>query len=588
MIQNVTIPEWTQIGKNKVRQQVTIIPRSTYMNQGPGPTDVVPAMLTPGEMVMPREAVAAAGGPQGVQQAINQRIAPRGITLGGNPKLVGEDFAPQGAQPAGYSSECMARGVRGYSSVPVYRDPLGGVPQTYSLSGNGSAQTTTQPQAATSANQTGITSNSPTGISSAPAATGITIPKATQPAAQTATAISIQPASNATRGIVKPQTNYVENQLSNPFYTNVRQNTMEEMQKQRAAQNVLQNQQLAEAGISPTSAIGRVGIAEQNVAAENAAGQAIEGINEQAMQNVHEDALNSANAMIQAGDYAGANQILSNVGSPTIDFSKVEDAKRSENLIGIATSLEDVAKNMAPGETRNAILKQAAQSRLHAYQLVGGTDYDLGAIQSAFDQYGSGDVESPEVKELFGHVIPTVIDYFSNSQEGVSAMKDIKLSPKALAVVQAAMNGDEDAAETFGAIAGAIYNRNTIGSEGLGESDTQILKDYDLYRTTNQLTGADRIELADDELVGKADKLKRKGVRNDIFQLDKLEVAYANKKKVMIDGIEYTITNRKKHEDTPRGVLGIGAEWRYTTYTLEAPDGNKKTISTKNGVITLK
>jgi hypothetical protein len=343
---DVRIPEWVQIGKKQVKQQVTIIPRSSYINAGPGPTDTVPAALTPGEQVVPREAVQAAGGPQGVQQAINEKIAPRGIMLGGQPKAVGEDMPPQGQQ-AGYST----RGICGYSSVTIPDGPV--LPTTNEwkmlLLPKEKLSTVSKPATGIFAAPTGI-SAAPTSTQSAPAVPQIQQQSAPQPTPATPPSTNLTPAQTApaVRGIVQPNANYAQQQLQNPFYSSIRQDAMEAMQKQRAAQNIVQNQQLAEAGISPTSTIGRVGAAEQGVAAEQAAGQAVQGINTQAMQNIRQDAVNSANAKIAAGDYAGANQDLANIGQPTIDFSKVEDAKRSENIFATAKGLEEIAQSLDP------------------------------------------------------------------------------------------------------------------------------------------------------------------------------------------------------------------------------------------------
>ena len=571
---DVRIPEWVQIGKKQVKQQVTIIPRSSYINAGPGPTDTVPAALTPGEQVVPREAVQAAGGPQGVQQAINEKIAPRGIMLGGQPKAVGEDMPPQGQQ-AGYST----RGICGYSSVTIPGGPV--LPTTKPATGIFAAPTGIfAAPTGISAAPTGI-SAAPTSTQSAPAVPQIQQQSAPQPTPATPPSTNLTPAQTApaVRGIVQPNANYAQQQLQNPFYSSIRQDAMEAMQKQRAAQNIVQNQQLAEAGISPTSTIGRVGAAEQGVAAEQAAGQAVQGINTQAMQNIRQDAVNSANAKIAAGDYAGANQDLANIGQPTIDFSKLEDAKRSENLIGMANGLTEIAKNMDPNDPHTkTLLAEAGKYQLQAYKLIGGTDFDMTALNKAFDDISSGNETSPEATALYGHVLPTVLNYFTQDTKGQAALDDIKASPTASKVVTDAMNGDEAAATEFGRIARAQFNLGAGGSEALDPADEAILKKYGLYRTTSDMTTGNKIELTYSDLSGNAHKQTRKGMFNDYYNVPQLDEAYDNKKKVLYNGVEYDVIERIHLQSVRVG------RWQHVDYQLRASDGSKIYVTTKDGV----
>jgi hypothetical protein len=595
---DVRIPEWVQIGKKQVKQQVTIIPRSSYINAGPGPTDTVPAALTPGEQVVPREAVQAAGGPQGVQQAINEKIAPRGIMLGGQPKAVGEDMPPQGQQ-AGYST----RGICGYSSVTIpggpvlpttnepQKEPSIAIPGGPTMPGNPiiprtikmtapTLSTVSKPATGIFAAPTGI-SAAPTSTQSAPAVPQIQQQSAPQPTPATPPSTNLTPAQTApaVRGIVQPNANYAQQQLQNPFYSSIRQDAMEAMQKQRAAQNIVQNQQLAEAGISPTSTIGRVGAAEQGVAAEQAAGQAVQGINTQAMQNIRQDAVNSANAKIAAGDYAGANQDLANIGQPTIDFSKVEDAKRSENLIGMANRLTEIAKNMDPNDPHTkTLLAEAGKYQLQAYKLIGGTDFDMTALNKAFDDISSGNETSPEATALYGHVLPTVLNYFTQDTKGQAALDDIKASPTASKVVTDAMNGDEAAATEFGRIARAQFNLGAGGSEALDPADEAILKKYGLYRTTSDMTTGNKIELTHSDLSGNAHKQTRKGMFNDYYNVPQLDEAYDNKKKVLYNGVEYDVIERIHLQS-----VGVGG-WQHVDYQLRASDGSKIYVTTKDGV----
>jgi hypothetical protein len=120
---SITTPDWLQqmqMNQNGIPQQMTVIPRQQFMkqNQGPGPTDTIPAKLTPGEMVVPRTAVQAAGGPQGVQQALNQKTAPRGISLT-NAHTVDQE-APPPARGFDYGSvNTVAAPVAGYARGTV-------------------------------------------------------------------------------------------------------------------------------------------------------------------------------------------------------------------------------------------------------------------------------------------------------------------------------------------------------------------------------------------------------------------------------------------------------------------------------------
>lgn len=646
----MAIPEWVQFGKKQVKQQMTVIPRSTMVNQGPGPTDTVPAMLTPGEQVIPREMVQAAGGPQGVQQAINERTAPRGISMGGQPKAVGEDAAPQD-QPAGYSS-C---GVRGYSTdwwkvgrtvlnpasllipspkkikgintstvfnpanpspsvtSPSNNSPetdigvIGGGPTGESLTtipsnGNGVLNSIIPSAKTTSDDGVSVRTTS-TDKPSTVAPTvkpGINIPGISQikptvtnpTTAQSSNQVPAYQPTAGTKGIVDPNKNYVQQQLENPFYAGLRQDAMEAMQKQQAAQGIVQNQRMAEAGIDSGSTIGRVGAAELAVGAEQAAGQAVSELNKDAMANIRSDAKAAATAAITAGDYEKANQLLADTGNPTIDFSKVDAAKRSENNLEAAKGLEELAKSLDPNDPMvQTLLGQSGKLRVQAYSLVGNTDFDPEAVLKGLDDLGKGVTDSPEATALYTHVLEPIKTYFTEDSQGQSDMELIKASTTADAdgmtasdIVKKAMEGDEAAQKRFGAISRALFNNTYGSSTNINDYDRAILDTYGLYQNDRKKAGLNpsvlELEFADlSGAVAERRKPKGRGTHNDYWYLPKLEQALTEEKPISYDGVKYTVTGKRRKDDSASGT--------YFDYYLLGENGDERTITTARNNVRL-
>jgi hypothetical protein len=206
-----------------------------------------------------------------------------------------------------------------------------------------------------------------------------------------------------------------------------------------------------------------------------------------------------------------------------------------------------------------------------------------------FDDLGTGNETTPEANALYNHVLTPVLNFFTEDTQGQSALKTISTATvedengkTAADIVSAAVAGDEKSAELFGEIARALYNNREGTSTVLSDYDRNLLKKYGLYQTDTQKTSMGGIELTFSDLSGKARLVTQRGsgTSNDYYTVSSLEQALAEKKPVSYDGIEYTVESKQHKDDSGPGT--------YYDYILVDANGNKKTVSTKGGNITLK
>jgi hypothetical protein len=557
----------------------------------------------------------AAGGPSGVQDALNQKLAPQGISLQGPAFGAGQDslMQPQQKQPYGYLNGTCGTPTYGYASGTTggltINDPKKLTDQLQQQLAPPAPTTGLLPQqqGATAATPTarlatrvdpiadavkGMKSatsakfaSSPAPAAIAPVSDTLTLPSAnpapTTPAPATqapapAAPAAIQPVAPA------PQTNYVQQQLANPINQALRQDTMQQIQKQQGANDIIQGQKLAEAGVDPNSAAGRTAMMEQQVAREDTTGQAVADLNKQAMSTMKSDAVNTANAQIAAGDYEGANKTLASVGQAPIDFTQVKSHEAQGNDNAIADYFDGLAKAAtANGDdtTAQAMTKLSSQYRTKGFQAVMGADFDPGIVTKALDDIEAGS-KTPEATALH-QTADTVHSFFANDPAGQSALATVIDAPELQGVLSSATSGDAASAHELGDVLRAVYNQENLGlnpENPLSQHDVDILEKYGLTSTAAQRAGTATVNLGDDIGGSVQNEKRHAGVSGNFQYSQTLKNAKDTNTPVTYNGKQYKVVK------TYDGLPGAGRK-SYVEYVLVSPDGDIKMMTTRYGTL---
>jgi len=423
-ILNISTPSWIS------QQQRTIIPRSALM-QRPGqmgspapmpmqgamsqpnmntqahdPRDKVPAMLRRGEEVITPEIKDAVGGREGMVEALNSKLKPKGLALKLNRPPVGEETTEQQMAQGTMDVQGYARGTAQLMPQPTYYP--GGITtdlntnnlnqnmpynqkrvqqQTFSQGtmgicykgrkgyqvGTMGISRTAIPQSASVPGTTAIPLTSSTAPTSSTFdwtanSTSFSLPGIPKPPAPIplSNAINTNPTTTATTAAATPATTtnttgaapavsnatqgigfQVQPITSSAYFKTQEQSAREALQKQGGVAAMQSAENLAQQGIGQQSAASKTAAAEQAAGTQsNIAGMETQ-LAQTAQAQQQADVQNTINLAMQTGDWGSVNAALTSVGQQPINFTNLENARQQGNLMGVSNDMLSIAQQMS-------------------------------------------------------------------------------------------------------------------------------------------------------------------------------------------------------------------------------------------------
>jgi hypothetical protein len=246
------------------------------------------------------------------------------------------------------------------------------------------------------------------------------------------------------------------------------------MQAQAAAQNIAGAQDLAQRGIKGAAASTLT--AEQKAQQESAQAKTVGDMATQAAERQRSDIGTQAAAALTAGDYAGYNKMMQQLGAPGVDFTNKNSMDVANDLLNTAQTLAQSNPTLAA-----ALTTQAEQLKGSVYKALTGTTIDPAALSTAISSIGSAQYQTPEAQALVGKsgVLDSTLSWYE-SPDAAGFRMQVENNPTVQAIDKriASNAATPEDYTTLGNIIGlglAAQNPN-----GLSADLQQMAKDYKL------------------------------------------------------------------------------------------------------------
>ena len=246
---------------------------------------------------------------------------------------------------------------------------------------------------------------------------------------------------------------------------------------------------MAQAG--QTGAAAQAGNAQLAADQQAAAGTAAAQMQQSNAQQAQAGQQNTLDTMLQAGDYTGANKILTQMGQSPIDFTAVETKTKNGDLMNASNDMLQLATTYAQTnpEIAGALTAQAMGLRGQVYSNIAGANWNPSAISQAATALSSGAssaYDNPTVKALTGYVVPSILSWFDSAQ-GTSSSYQLQNSPKAKQILSDISAGRDTTSsqdvQDLGYAMSLMFNQQN--GVTLTAEQSKILSDWGLMNSSS-------------------------------------------------------------------------------------------------------